>query len=172
LKVAQVVFRENPSARLLLVGEGPLRQKIADDANRMGIGDKVVFAGSREDVIQLFATLIDVHLFPSLFEGLGLVVIESQAAGVPSVISDSIPSEVEVVPGLVYRHSLSDPVSAWAATVRRAWRERERSCLRDSLSKVLTSRFNIQVSTQSLIEAYDAMLDRPAVQTRDYRRVA
>ena len=82
----------------------------------------MIFAGSRGDVPQLLKAAIDVFVFPSRYEGLGLAAVEAQAAGVPCVIADVIPPEVEVLPELVHWQSLYDPPTAWAATVDRVQR--------------------------------------------------
>ena len=77
--------------KLLLVGDGPDRLDIEHSACQMGIRPKVIFAGSRADIPALMMGAMDVLVFPSRYEGLGLVAIEAQMAGLPSVLSDAIP---------------------------------------------------------------------------------
>jgi glycosyltransferase involved in cell wall biosynthesis len=122
LAIAADVMGRNPGAQLLLIGEGPLRPQVEQACRSLGIRDRTIFAGSRGDVPELLKAAIDVFVFPSRYEGLGLAAVEAQAAGVPCVIADVIPPEVEVLPELVHRQSLSDPPSAWAATVDRVQR--------------------------------------------------
>ena len=117
LQMAAVVLKEDPEARLVLVGEGPLRRESEQYAGSLGIRDRVVFAGVRGDVPDLMAGLFDVMLFPSLFEGLGLVVVEAQAAGLPVVMSDTVPDEAVKMNGRVDRLPLSEPDEAWARAV-------------------------------------------------------
>ena len=73
-----------PEARLALVGDGELHRELERRADELGVADRVLFAGSRDDVPDVLASF-DVFAFPSLFEGLCLAVIEAQAAGVPVV---------------------------------------------------------------------------------------
>jgi glycosyltransferase involved in cell wall biosynthesis len=68
----------------------------------------------RNDVPQLLAGLIDVLLLPSLWEGLPITLIESQAAGVPALYSDAITSEAEELPQLLRRVSLRESAASWA----------------------------------------------------------
>ena len=84
LEAAARVVERRPDVRFVLVGEGELRPALESRARELGLGDRVLFTGAREDVPELLASL-DVFAFPSLFEGLCVAVIEAQAAGVPVV---------------------------------------------------------------------------------------
>jgi glycosyltransferase involved in cell wall biosynthesis len=80
---------EDKKTVLLLVGEGPEKAKLMDKAR--GLEDMVLFLGQRDDVGNLMSAM-DVFVLPSIYEGLGLVVIEAQATGLHSVISDKVPA--------------------------------------------------------------------------------
>ena len=101
---AQLVAR-GESIRLLLVGEGPGRAELERKVAAEGLSNEVVFAGSRPDVPD-FLDVFDVFLFPSLSEGLGLAVVEAQAAGLPCVVSEALPVDVDMGLGLVHRRPL------------------------------------------------------------------
>lgn len=94
------------SARLLLVGDGELMPEIRDEVCKLGLNDKVIFTGVRSDVARLLQGM-DVFVFPSIYEGLPVSVVEAQAAGVPCVISDTISEECILINELVKRLSLS-----------------------------------------------------------------
>src|ERR1035437_350756 len=83
LRIHAEMLRLRPDARLLLIGRGPLENDIRETANRMGITDHLRFAGDRPDVARLMLGAMDVFVMPSLFEGVGLAAVESQAAGLP-----------------------------------------------------------------------------------------
>lgn len=80
-------------AHLLLVGDGALRAEIETRVEQFGLGQKVTFTGARSDTPGLFAAM-DVFLLPSLSEGLGVVLVESQASGLEAIASSVVPSEV------------------------------------------------------------------------------
>jgi glycosyltransferase involved in cell wall biosynthesis len=75
------VVAEFPEARLLIVGEGFLRDDLIALSDRLGVKEQVIFLGTRSDVKQLL------HVFPSLFEGLGVSLVEATGAGKPCVAS-------------------------------------------------------------------------------------
>jgi len=114
LDVADAVVKRDSAAYFLLVGEGELRPEVMARTNRMGLGAHVIFAGSRADVPRLMRGAMDTFVFPSRYEGLGLVLVEAQAAGLPCVFSDVVPCEADIVPPLVRRLSLNAPASEWA----------------------------------------------------------
>lgn len=102
-------LRQNPSARALLVGDGPLRNIIEQQA--ADLGKRVIFAGPQQDTAPFYSAM-DCFIAPSFFEGLSIVTVEAQASGANIVVSDAIPNEVNIS-GLVNKLSLSDPVEKW-----------------------------------------------------------
>ena len=113
------VFREfhktNADSRLLLASDGPLMGKIQRKVVQYGLKDVVIFAGRRKDVERLYCAM-DVFVFPSLWEGLPVVILEAQAAGLPCIISTNVTSEV-VCTNAVICKNLSDTAKAWANAV-------------------------------------------------------
>ncbi|MCC3375550.1 glycosyltransferase family 1 protein [Cohnella sp. REN36] len=104
--------RVRPEAYLILIGDGPLRAQIEAQAAALGLGDSVRFLGVRKDVPQLLGAL-DLFVLPSLYEGLGIVLIEAQAAGVPCLVSDRVPPAADLGIGLMKRLSLTDGAERW-----------------------------------------------------------
>jgi glycosyltransferase involved in cell wall biosynthesis len=102
-----------PEAQLLLVGDGPLKQDMIAYVQRQGLASHVRFLGIREDIPAILSAG-DLFLFPSLFEGLGNVVIEAQLAGVPCLVSDTVPREADIGIGTVRYLPLAADDAAWA----------------------------------------------------------
>ena len=117
VKITAEVARQESKTYLLSIGTGSLRSEIENQLAQLGLTDRVIFAGTRSDVPRLMLGAMDVFVFPSNYEGLGLVLIEAQAAGLPCVISDVIPEEADVVEPLMKRLSLSQPASEWARVI-------------------------------------------------------
>ena len=89
LKVFAQILERNPSYLLMLIGEGPLRESVEEQARQLGIADSVRFLGSRSDVPQLLQ-MMDAMALPSLFEGFPTVALEWQCAGLPVIMSENI----------------------------------------------------------------------------------
>jgi glycosyltransferase involved in cell wall biosynthesis len=121
LEIAKRVFAQRPNACFVLVGDGPLKEEMRTRVEQAGLMKQILFLGLRDDIPRLMA-MMDGFIFPSLYEGLPVVLLEAQAAGLPCVISDSITDETDIVAGLVRRLSLSDPVSVWADAILRVGR--------------------------------------------------
>ena len=84
LEAVPLVVERHPDARFVIVGDGELRSELEQRTHDLGVVDRVLFTGARDDVPDLLASF-ELFAFPSLFEGLCLAVIEAQAAGVPVV---------------------------------------------------------------------------------------
>ena len=145
--------------RLLLMGIGSLRPEIEAKAIQMGLADLVIFGGTRPDIPRLMHGMMDVFLFPSLYEGLCLVAMESQAAGLPGIFSDTIAAEADIVTPLMQRISLEKSASYWAEIVL-ATRTKEIPSSVSALEIVSQSPFNIEVSIKELTAFYESVVDR------------
>ena len=160
LEIAAEVAKQEQKMHLLLIGDGSLRSDIEQKVVQMGLSDRVTFAGNRSDVPRLMLNAVDVFLFPSLHEGLGLVLIEAQAAGLPCVFSDVVPEEADLVRPLLQRISLSKSASIWAEAVRSARSNASAISQRDALAIVKNTPFNIVASVKKLTEVYEANLSK------------
>lgn len=112
LDVFAAVHERNPDSRLLLVGDGDLRAEMEQKAERLGLLAYVIFTGIRSDVPDVMQAM-DCFVFPSLYEGLPLTLIEAQAAGLPCIVSDGVPDECDKT-GLVECISLREDAMVWA----------------------------------------------------------
>lgn len=97
IDVFNVVHKKEPRSILLLIGDGELKKSVLKRVQELKLSKAVLFLGKRSDVPQLLQAM-DCFVLPSLFEGLGIVAIEAQAAGLPCVLSNNIPHEAKVIP--------------------------------------------------------------------------
>ena len=153
-EVAALVMRRAPNTRLLLIGDGPLRPAIERQAADMGLADRLLFAGVRSDVPSLMTGVMDVFVFPSLWEGLPVTLLEAQAAGLACLISDVITEEADVVPGLVCRMSLAQPPSAWAQAATDMLAVGPAVTPADALVQMQRSPFHISSNVEALQSIY------------------
>lgn len=106
------IRKRNENAVLLLIGDGEDRDAVCQKIRALELADSVVMTGVRPDVARLMQAM-DVFLLPSRFEGLGIVLIEAQAAGLLCFASSAVPHEAKAT-GLL--HYIDDHASAdvWA----------------------------------------------------------
>lgn len=112
LRSFSVLAQRCADAKLLLVGTGPLEEDIHAEVGKLGLGDRVIFLKNRADTERLYAAM-DAFAFPSLYEGLGIVLVEAQASGLPCVVSERIPREA-VYGENVETVALDRGAEAWA----------------------------------------------------------
>ncbi len=155
LRIAEALRKRSVPFQLVLVGDGPLRSQIEREVETRGLRNYVTFTGVRADVPELFTSLFDVFLFPSLYEGLGLVIVEALAANCRAIISDVVPEEADVVPNLVRRLSLAASADQWAdAVLESARAPRTHEQWIEAFETVRDSRFNISKCVADLTHLY------------------
>ena len=133
---------------LLFVGTGPLEETVRVRANRLGLGDRVRFLGRRDDIPALMSAM-DALIFPSRYEGFGLVALEAQAAGLPCVVSEAVPSGVLVLP-TARRLPLTSGPSGWASAVPTEFA----SSRADAAQVVASAGFSVEANTNRVEDVY------------------
>lgn len=114
IRTFETINARKPDSLLVLIGTGSRVEEMKNLVYQLGISDKVIFMGSRGDVNEI-VNAFDIFLMPSRYEGLGIVLIEAQANGMPCVITEKfIPEEADVGAGLVYRVGLDESPEKWA----------------------------------------------------------
>ena len=95
IDVFNEVHKKRKDAVLVLVGQGPLKEEMEERVSNLGLKNSVKFLGQRDDINKLYS-MFDLFLFPSLYEGLGMVVIEAQVAGCRCIVSENVPNDVKL----------------------------------------------------------------------------
>lgn len=153
LEIAAAAGKIDPRAKFLLVGDGPLRPEIEFRSRALGLQSRIAFAGLRPDVPRLMRGGMDAMLLPSVHEGLPLVLLEAQAAGLASVVSEGITEEAVVHPTLVRKLALSVSPMAWAGLVLQTAKE-PRLDSRLALEFFKSSPFDISRAAGKLCRVY------------------
>lgn len=117
LDIFYEIQKKYPQARLLLLGDGPLKGQMEEKVIKLGIEDKVSFEGTVDHVWD-YMQAMDVFLLPSLYEGFPVVCVEAQAAGLPCLLSNRISNEVKLTEN-VYFLDNSD-IAAWVDKIEEA----------------------------------------------------
>lgn len=140
----------NSSAILMLIGDGEDRNKLEKKVEELKIENNVIFTGVRSDINNLYQ-MIDLFIFPSLFEGLSLSLLEAQASGVDCLISDTVASEsifsenVTVLP-------LNEPKNVWVENINRfknTLNDRE-MCSKKTCSRISKAGYSIEFEAMKL----------------------
>ena len=147
LDVFANVLRKEPSAKLLLVGDGDLRPAMEEKAAQILPEESVCFLGARKDIPELLQAA-DVFVFPSIFEGLPVTMIEAQAAGLPCVKSDTITDEC-IVTDLVASLPITDP-ALWAEEILK----KRGTARTDRLAEIQASGYDITAAAEKLTHFY------------------
>ncbi|MEH7388535.1 glycosyltransferase family 1 protein [Bacillus sp. JJ1521] len=116
LNIMKNLLKMDPNITLLLVGDGDLKQEIEAIAKNENIYHNIKFVGIRNDISTMLHCM-DVFVFPSIYEGLGLVLLEAQASGLPCIVSEAIQPEADLELGLVTRLNLNDEAEVWAKKI-------------------------------------------------------
>lgn len=112
LDVLQALVKKDPEVAMVLVGDGPLKEHILEQAERMDVADNVVFTGVRSDISDLMQAM-DAFIFPSFHEGLPVTLVEAQASGLACLVSDTVSQDVKLTDCIEFM-SLNASADRWA----------------------------------------------------------
>ena len=142
------VAKKQDNAKLLLIGDGPLREQIENKVKTLGLDEKVIFTGVRSDVADLYNAM-DVFVLPSFYEGLPVVGVEVQANGLPFLCSSNVTREI-LISDRIELLKLEDGMKTWAEKIL-AYVNKKRIIASKDISK---SGFDIEVEAKKLGERY------------------
>ena len=153
IEIAKYMTEQNIDVKLILVGEGSLRKELEDLTREYNISDRVHILGIREDINVMLHSM-DVFVFPSIFEGLGLVLLEAQAAGLPCIVSEAIQPEANLGLNLFTKLNLDSGVDIWSKEILKVANKKEYN-----LDKINSAFEEKEYSTNKcickLMKAYD-----------------
>lgn len=150
LELFAEIHKKNKKSKLLIVGDGELRNEIERKIVDLDIKADVILTGSRSDVPELLMAA-DCFLFPSNWEGLPVTVVEAQASGLPCLISDKVTRDVNVT-SLVKYLPINSGVEPWVETVDSLNYERK-----NVLEFICDSGFDISTTAKWLVRFYEGI---------------
>ena len=146
------LIKKNEHARLYFMGDGESKQQVEALTASEGLESYIVFTGSISDVDEMLQAM-DVMALPSFYEGLPLVVVEWQMAGLPCVVSDRVSKECAYT-DLVHFLPLESGHSVWADRILElAGNDRDRSS-RTAVDRAADAGFDLRRNTQRLEEIF------------------
>jgi len=111
IKIFNELLKVEKNAKLMLIGSGELEEEIKIYVKKLRIVNKVIFCGNVNNVHE-YLQAMDIFLLPSRFEGLPIVGVEAQAAGLPIIVSDNVSDELSIGKSIEYL-PLSESVQPW-----------------------------------------------------------
>lgn len=153
IKIFAEVVKQQPNAKLVLIGEGELQPAVKEQILSLGIEKSVIFTGSIPNVNKMYQ-MMDVFLLPSLYEGLPVVGIEAQASGVKTIFSDTVTEEVKIT-DMAEFYPLSWTPEQWAEGICRYANGYERT---DMTEEVKAAGYSIHTEAQKLQKLYEEMM--------------
>lgn len=151
--IAKELVKADLNWRFIFAGiKGKQGEEMELEIDRLGLQDKIKFLGLRDDMPALFSAA-DVLFFPSLWEGLGMVVVEAQASGLQVIASDSVPGEAFVEPELITTQSLNETGSVWVKTILKTKKSENKKRLQYNYL-LKNSVFSIENSVRNLLILY------------------
>ena len=152
------IHKQNKNTILLLAGDGPLKEEIQNKVKELGLEKNVQFLGQRNDANELYQAM-DAFVLPSLYEGLPVVGVEAQAAGLPCFLSTDMTKETKVLDSTQFI-SLTHDTKYWADKILKEVKTFER---KDSSREITDNNFNIKKEIRKIEKQYQQLLERSSL---------
>lgn len=145
--------KKNNNSILMLIGQGPLMEEIKEKVNNLGLNDCVIFLGQKDNVNEYYNAM-DLFLFPSLYEGLGMVVIEAQVNGLPCIVSDEVPKIAKISDNIKFI-SIKDSGLRWVSIL-----EDLNNSSRNKSNNTAFDKYDIKLENIKLTDFYLSSLNK------------
>ena len=147
------IFKEylkiNSKAKLLIIGSGKLKKQIMMKIKKYKIETNVIMMEPRKDISEIFQA-IDIFVFPSKYEGLGIVTIEAQTSGAKCIVSDKIPKETKVTDNIIYLKIKKNNIKQWCNEI-----ENNKNYIRTNCEKLVNKNgYNEKDVSTNLMNIY------------------
>lgn len=152
IDVFSIIANKIPHSRLLLIGEGNGKETIQNKVKELHLDDKVIFYGVCSNVNEILQAM-DIFILPSFFEGLPIVGIEAQAAGLPVIYSDRITQEAKILDCVEYESIGKKDESKWANRIEKLSYHFKRDV--NSIQTLKNAGFDIADTVTAFLKLYN-----------------
>lgn len=143
------VLKKDENVVLMLIGEGELEKEVRNKVKKIGLENNVIFLGRRAEAYKYYQAM-DVFVLPSRYEGLGMVAIEAQAAGIPTICSTEVPKEAKILDSTHFAKDLTDYVKY----ILESFDIKQR----DTSNELRKAGYDIKTEARKLLNFYEEML--------------
>lgn len=158
IEIFNEIHKQNKNTILLLAGDGPLKEEIENKVKELGLEKNVQFLGQRSDANELYQAM-DAFVLPSLYEGLPVVGVEAQAAGLPCFFSTDMTKETKVLDTTQFIELTHIP-KYWADKILKTLKSFKRQ---NTTFEITNNNFNIKSETEKLEQQYRQLLERSSL---------
>ena len=148
LKIFYEIHKADENSVLMLLGDGPLRESIKEEARDLGLENSVRFLGIKENVNE-YMQAMDVFLLPSFYEGLPVVGVEAQTAGLRCIFSTNVTKEAKLTDNVEYL-DLDDGEKVWAEVALKS----KNFDRKNTASIIIKKGFDIKYEAKKLEDYY------------------
>lgn len=153
LKVVQELKKRNVDVKLFFAGEGNTEAKVKDQIRLMELDHEIEFLGLRKDVARILGGS-DILLLPSIHEAFPMVLVEAQTVGVPALVSDTVPADVDLELKLINFKSLSATPQEWSDCIINELMNKPIPCAEERLLVLKEKGFDVSTSARKLEKIY------------------
>ena len=123
IKIAKKLIDRNKKIKIILIGKGNLETEIKNEIKKNHLENNFIMLGNRNDVNELLMAA-DLFLFPTLYEGLGISVVEAQFSGLKCITSERVPNEADIGLKLLEKVNLSENDNYWTMRIENSLKEK------------------------------------------------
>lgn len=143
------IYIYNQNCALILIGEGPLKNKLQEKVYKDGLNDSVFFLEQKTNIEDYYQAM-DLFLFPSLYEGLGMTIIEAQCSNLPCIVSDAVPTEGKFLNNIEFLNLNNK--NEWLKQIKKRIKEKKN---RQDCAKIIDENgYNIRNEAKKLEKIY------------------
>lgn len=143
-------IKTKENCKLMLVGQGTTMELVKEKVKKLKLEDKVIFVGERIDVNRFYQAF-DLFVFPSIYEGLGIVLIEAEASGLPCLASTEVPKLTKIIDDIDYI-KLEESIDKWVEVANNILEKFER---KNTYNLISNKGFNIEIEVKKLERIYE-----------------
>ncbi|WP_167387709.1 glycosyltransferase family 1 protein [Apilactobacillus timberlakei] len=156
LDIFNRLHQSNPNYRLLIIGEGPLIDDLVQKCYKLGILDVVQFLKNKSNIEDYYQAM-DLFLFPSHYEGFGMVAVEAQVTGLPVVVSKNVPDEVAIADNIDFL-GLNESIDKWCISIQNELYHADKR--HSFINEAQQMGYDISIETKKLEDKYDELLEK------------
>lgn len=151
LKVLKKIKEKENRVKLIFVGVGEDKEKIINEAKKLNIYSSILFAGYQKDV-QAWYSAFDIFLFPSVFEGLSVSLLEAQANGISVLASDRVSKNEIKINDNFYTLRLNQPIEEWAYKLIKISKNGKHLSYNQVLNNFIKNNYDIKIEAPKVEE--------------------